>query len=304
VKEIYDTCNELARDPANVILNQFCEFGNHLGHRIATAAALEGIIGDVRQDRPELRLRAFVSASGSAGTLAAGDTLKQRHGSFTVAVEALECPTMLCNGFGEHNIQGIGDKHIPYIHNVMGTDVVTAVSDRSTDALGVLFNTPVGGAELVRRGVPDDVVRRLPHLGLSSICNLVASIKVAKRFRLGVDDLVVTVATDGAALYGSEREKTIARSWPDGFDDRAAAAVFAEHLLAVSDDHLLECSALDRDRIFNLGYFTWVEQQGVSVDDFEARRQPGFWTALEALVPRWDALIDDFNHRTGVLASW
>ena len=120
VKEIYDTCNELARDPSNVILNQFCEFGNHLGHRTATAAALEAIIGDVRQDRPELRLRAFVSASGSAGTLAAGDTLKQRHGSLTVAVEALECPTMLCNGFGEHNIQGIGDKHIPYIHNVMG----------------------------------------------------------------------------------------------------------------------------------------------------------------------------------------
>ena len=134
VKEIYDTCNELARDPANVILNQFCEFGNHLGHRTATAAALEAIVGDVRQERPELRLRAFVSASGSAGTLAAGDTLKQRHGSLTVAVEALECPTMLCNGFGEHNIQGIGDKHIPYIHNVMGTDVVTAVSDRSTDA--------------------------------------------------------------------------------------------------------------------------------------------------------------------------
>ena len=304
VKEIYDTCNELVRDPANVVLNQFCEFGNHLGHRTATAAALEAIIGDVRQDRPELRLRAFVSASGSAGTLAAGDTLKQRHGSLTVAVEALECPTMLCNGFGEHNIQGIGDKHIPYIHNVMGTDVVTAVSDRSTDALGVLFNTPVGRAELLRRGVPDGVVRGLPHLGLSSICNLVASIKVAKRFRLGADDLVVTVATDGAALYGSEREKTIARNWPDGFDDRAAAAVFAEHLLAVSDDHLLECSALDRDRIFNLGYFTWVEQQGVSLDDFEARRQPGFWTALEALVPEWDVLIEDFNQRTGVLASW
>ena len=304
VKEIYDTCNELAGDPANVILNQFCEFGNHLGHRTATAAALEAIVGHVRQERPELTLRAFVSASGSAGTLAAGDTLKQRHGSLTVAVEALECPTMLCNGFGEHNIQGIGDKHIPYIHNVMGTDVVTAVSDRSTDELGVLFNTAAGRAELVRRAVPDDVVRGLPHLGLSSICNLVASIKVAKRFRLGADDLIVTVATDGAALYGSEREKTIARSWPDGFDDRAAAAVFAEHLLAASDDHLLECSALDRDRIFNLGYFTWVEQQGVSLEDFEARRQPSFWTALEALVPKWDALIEDFNQRTGVLASW
>jgi cysteine synthase len=304
VKEIYDTCNELARDPTNVILNQFCEFGNHLAHRTATAAAMEAVVEAVRQSYPDLRLRAFVSASGSAGTLAAGDTLKHRHASLTVAVEALECPTMLCNGFGEHNIQGIGDKHIPYIHNVMGTDVVTAVSDRTTDALGVLFNTSAGRQELVRRGVPEQVIAGLPHLGLSSICNLVASIKVAKRLRLGADDLVVTVATDGAALYGSEREKTIARSWPDGFDDRAAAAVFAEHLRAITDDHLLECSALDRDRIFNLGYFTWVEQQGVSLDDFEARRRPEFWTALEALVPAWDALITDFNERTGVLASW
>ena len=122
VKEIYDACAELARDSANVVLNQFCEFGNHLAHRLATGRAMEAIAAA----HPELRVRAFVSASGSAGTLAAGDTLKEQHGSVTVAVEALECPTLLRNGFGEHNIQGIGDKHIPYIHNVMSTDIVTA----------------------------------------------------------------------------------------------------------------------------------------------------------------------------------
>ena len=217
-----------------------------------------------RAAHPELRVRAFVSASGSAGTLAAGDTLKEQHGSVTVAVEALECPTLLRNGFGEHNIQGIGDKHIPYIHNVMSTDIVTGVSDRSTDALDVLFNTDEGRLELARRGVADDVVDSLRHLGLSSICNLVASIKVAKRLGLGEGDLVLSVATDGAALYGSERAKTTARLWPDGFDSRAAAAVFAEHLAGISDDHLLECATEDRNRIFNLGYFTWVEQQGVA----------------------------------------
>jgi len=304
VKEIYDRCAELARDPANEIVNQFSEFGNYLGHWRCTGPALGRVFEALARTRPAARLAGFVAASGSSGTLGAGDYLKAKYGARIAAVEAVECPTLLNNGYGEHNIQGIGDKHIPYIHNVMGTDVVTAVSDRSTDEIGVLFNTPAGRAELVRRAVPDDVVRGLPHLGLSSICNLVASIKVAKRFRLGADDLIVTVATDGAALYGSEREKTIARSWPDGFDDRAAAAVFAEHVLAASDDHLLECSVRDRDRIFNLGYFTWVEQQGVSLEDFEARRQPGFWTALEALVPKWDALIEDFNQRTGVLASW
>ena len=300
VKEIYDACAELARDPANVVLNQFCEFGNHLAHRLATGRAMAAIAAA----HPDLRVRAFVSASGSAGTLAAGDTLKQQHSSLTVAVEALECPTLLRNGFGEHNIQGIGDKHIPYIHNVMSTDIVTAVSDRSTDALDVLFNTDEGRRELAHRNVADDVVESLRHLGLSSICNLIASIKVAKRLGLGEGDLVISVATDGAALYGSERAKTAARLWPDGFDARAAAAVFAEHLAGISDDHLLECATEDRNRIFNLGYFTWVEQQGVDLADFEARRSQSFWTDLLALVPKWDAAIDEFNDRTGVLASW
>ena len=150
VKEIYDACAQLERDPTNVVLNQFCEFGNHLAHRLATGRAIEALCAA----HGDKRLRAFVSASGSAGTLAAGDALKERFGSLTVAVEALECPTLLRNGFGEHNIQGIGDKHVPYIHNVMSTDVVTAVSDRSTDALDVLFNTPEGQRELAApRGV-------------------------------------------------------------------------------------------------------------------------------------------------------
>ncbi|HMK12917.1 MAG TPA: pyridoxal-phosphate dependent enzyme [Acidimicrobiales bacterium] len=300
VKEIYDECAALARDPHNIVLNQFCEFGNHLAHRGATARAIDVVCAAY----PTARLRAFVSASGSAGTLGAGDTLKEQWGSLTVAVEALECPTLLRNGFGEHNIQGIGDKHVPFIHNVMATDIVTAVSDRTTDALDVLFNTDEGRRELTRRGVPDDVILALPNLGLSSICNLVASIKVAKRLGLGSGDLIATVATDGSALYGSERAKTMARRWPDGFGDRAAAAVFAEHLGAVTDDHLLECTTEDRNRIFNLGYFTWVEQQGVSLDDFEARRAPAFWEGLLDLVPRWDAAIEDFNDRTGVLATW
>ncbi|HMK10039.1 MAG TPA: pyridoxal-phosphate dependent enzyme [Acidimicrobiales bacterium] len=300
VKEIYDACAELARDPQNIVLNQFCEFGNHLAHRSATARAIDVVCAA----HPTRRLRAFVSASGSAGTLGAGDTLKEQWGSLTVAVEALECPTLLRNGFGEHNIQGIGDKHVPYIHNVMSTDIVTAVSDHSTDALDVLFNTDEGRRELACRGVPDGVINGLPNLGLSSICNLVASIKVAKRLGLGADDLIATVATDGSAMYGSERAKTMARLWPDGFDERGAAAVFAEHLGAITDDHLLECATEDRNRIFNLGYFTWVEQQGVALDDFEARRSPLFWDGLLDLVPQWDAAIDEFNDRTGVLATW
>ncbi len=148
VKEIYDKCAELAADPGNVIFNQFAEFGNHLVHYLCTGRAMGAVFDSLAEAEPGLRLRAFVSASGSAGTLGAGDYLKERYGAKIVAVEALECPTMLANGFGEHNIQGIGDKHIPLIHNVMNTDLVAGISDRATDQLSVLFADPGG------RGVP------------------------------------------------------------------------------------------------------------------------------------------------------
>ena len=303
VKEIYDRCHELAEDPDNVILNQFCEYGNHVVHRLATGVAVERVVQALVEDRPELKMRAFVSATGSAGTIGAGDHLKERFGSVTVAVEALECPTLLYNGFGEHNIQGIGDKHVPLIHNVMGTDIVVGVSDRATDALDVLAGTEVGLAYLAARGVPSATLAALSSFGLSSWCNVLAAIKVAKRLRLGSDDLLTTVATDGAALYASERSKTLAREFPDGFGPQEAARVFGEHLLGASEDHLLECADVDRRRIFNLGYFTWVEQQGVSLEHFEERRQGRFWRSLLDLVLVWDELIDELNERSGVLTA-
>ncbi len=304
VKEIYDACKVLAADPENVILNQFSEFGNHLVHYLATGRALERIFESLEAATPGLRLRAFVAASGSAGTLGAGDYLKEHQGSLVVAVEALECPTMLRNGFGAHNIQGIGDKHIPLIHNVMNTDVVLAVSDRATDRLGVLFGTDMGRAYLAsRRGVAAELIAELDSLGLSSICNVLGAIKVAKQFRLGPEDLVATVATDGAAMYGSERELTLARHFPDGFDETAAGEVFGEHLLGQTTDNLLELTVVERERIFNLGYFTWVEQQGVSTEDFETRRAPAFWDRLHASTADWDALIDEFNAETRALES-
>ncbi len=300
VKEIYDKCAELERDPASIIFNQFCEFGNHLVHYLCTGRALGVVFESLQTGEPGLRLRAFVSASGSAGTLGAGDYLKERYGAKIVAMEALECPTMLYNGFGEHNIQGIGDKHIPLIHNVTNTDVVTAVSDQSTDRLDVLFNTPAGREYLVsRQGVPPSVVDLLPALGLSSICNVLGAIKTAKYFGMGPEDVVVTVATDGAAMYATEREKTLRKHFPAGFDAVAAGATFAAHLGGVTCDHLLETTRVDRDRIFNLGYFTWVEQQGVSLEEFAARRDQRFWTEMRSIIPVWDAMIEEFNAQTG-----
>jgi len=299
VKEIYDKCNELSADPANVIFNQFSEFGNHLVHYLCTGAALGAIFEHLR--RPGLRLAAFVSASGSAGTLGAGDRLKEDYGTRIVAVEALECPTMLYNGFGEHNIQGIGDKHIPLIHNVYNTDIVTAVTDQATDQLAVLFRSPAGLAYLAeRRRVPEEVLGALGSFGLSSICNIVAAVKAAKYLGLGPHDVVVTVATDSAEMYESERAKVTARDFPGGFDAVAAGEVFGRWMLGAGTDNLLEMGTRDRDRVFNLGYFTWVEQQGLSVEDFVARRQASFWSALREKPREWDEMIKEFNARSGV----
>lgn len=303
VKEIYDACNVLAQDPENFIFNQFCEFGNHLGHYEVTGRALGHTFEVVRErvraaDGRDLRLAAFVSATGSAGTIAAGDRLKDDYGARIVAVEALECPTMLENGFGEHNIQGIGDKHIPLIHNVMNTDAVCAISDRATDELDVLFNTPAGRAYLVDvKGVAPGLVDSLVHFGFSSICNVLAAIKAAKLWDLGPDDALATVATDGAALYPSERAKTLQRRFAGEMTPLDAAEVFGQHLGHVSTEHTIDCTERDRTRIFNLGYYTWVEQQGTPFELFEQRRSQEFWRGLRHYLPVWDLMITEFNDR-------
>ncbi len=298
VKEIYDACNALAKDPTNFVFNQFAELGNHLGHYEVTGRALADVFDHVAAANPGLRLAAFTSATGSAGTIAAGDRLKETYGTKIVAVEALECPTMLENGFGEHNIQGIGDKHIPLIHNVMNTDLVVGVSDKATDQLQVMFNSKDGLGYLAdRRLVPQSVLATLQHFGLSSICNVLAAIKTAHVLGLGPDEAIITVATDGAALYPSEREKIIARDFGGGFTNMDAAAVWGQHLGGVPEVEAIELAEKDKNRIFNLGYYTWVEQQGTPFDVFEARRSQTFWKGLRRYLPIWDEMIGEFNDR-------
>jgi cysteine synthase len=301
VKEIYDKCAELDADPANVILNQFSEFANYLVHYQCTGRALEKVFEALSAANPDLVLAAFVAGTGSAGTLGAGDYLKRVLGTKIVAVEPVECPTMLHNGYGEHNIQGIGDKHIPLIQNVMNTDIVAGVSDAGCDRLTVLFNSPAGRRYLVeRRQLDPALVAVLGALGLSGIANVLAAIKVARLLGLGENDAVITVATDSADLYVSERAATQKSAFPDGFDAVNAGEVYARYVLGLGCDDMLETTQADRRRIFNLGYYTWVEQQGISLDDFDQRRDQKFWRNLQDQLPVWDAMIEEFNRRTGV----
>jgi cysteine synthase A len=297
VKEIYDACNELSLDPTNVILNQFSEFSNHVGHYAVTGPSLEAVFNHVTANTGG-KLAAYVSASGSAGTLGAGDYLKDNHGSKIVAVEALECPTLLYNGFGDHNIQGIGDKHVPLIHNVTNTDLVVGVSDDSTNRLDIMFNTPAGKRVLTERGLDPVLVDMLVDFGYSSICNTLAAITTAKVMNLGADDVVMSVATDGSDLYNSDRERIMSTHYAGGFDEGDANEVFENHMVGLPTEYL-EMGEIERNRVFNLGYFTWVEQQGIDIPDFEVRRSQEWWAGLRGLADKWDTMIDSFNDATG-----
>lgn len=299
VKEIYDACAEMAKDEGNFILNQFSEFPNYLAHYCITGAAA-GTLFEALNASGKLSLAAFVAGTGSAGTIGAGDWLKEKYGARIVAMEPEECPTLLYNGFGEHNIQGIGDKHVPLIHNVTNTDIIAGVSDAATDDLALLFGSAAGKAYLAeRRGIDASTIDGLAALGLSGIGNVLAAIKTARRLDLSETDVIITVATDGAELYPSELAGHLARKGGH-YDQIDAAEAFGQHLLGGDADHVLELDHRDRQRVFNLGYYTWVEQQGVSVEDFDRRRHQSFWKGLAASLPIFDELIDRMNRDVGI----
>ena len=293
VKEIYDQCWELKKDPRNVIFNQFEEFGNPLFHYSVTGPAIGELFSGMGGGRP--RLSAFISATGSAGTIAAGDYLKTLHPRMkTVAVEAQQCPTLFRNGFGDHRIEGIGDKHVPWVHNVRETDAVAAIDDEDCLRLFRLFNEPEGWRVLEAGGVPAETCRRLSLLGISGICNLLAAIKTARYYELGADDTVMTVFTDSAELYQSRLQELSESRGAYGRDQ--ALRDFAGPLQHQRTDFFRELSWQDRQAIHNLKYYTWVEQQVKSCRELEAQWDPDYWQErLEGGEAGIDARIRDFN---------
>jgi cysteine synthase A len=297
VKEIYDKCWEIRQtQPECVIFNQFEEFGNAVWHYHLTGGIIEEIFGRIAGGRD--RLAAFVSATGSAGTIAAGDYLRTQFPLLrVVAAEALQCPTLLNCGFGGHRIEGIGDKHVPWIHNVRNTDVVCAVDDEQCVALMRLFNEDAGKTLLARRGVPDVLLSRLPWLGISSICNLVAAIKAARYFEMGSRDVLFTPLTDSMDLYGSRIAEL--RRDRGAYAEINAAADYARYVEGVGIDHMRELGYRDRQALHNLKYFTWVEQQQRDVEDLRRLWDPDYWAEVFAQVSEWDTLIEQFNARVG-----
>ncbi len=298
VKEIFDKCWELRRSGEDlVIFNQFEEFGNYLWHYAVTGAAMGEVLQRVM--RPGDRYAGMASATGSAGTIASGDWLKQRYpGSKIAASEALQCPTLLCNGFGSHRIEGIGDKHVPWVHNVRNTDLVVAIDDAAPMALLRLCNEEAGKAYLVEAGVPESLVRDLPLLGISGISNVLSAVKLAHWYELGKHDVVVTILTDSMDLYASRVAELREEQGP--FDATAAAAAHHRWFLGASTDNMAELGYWERKRVHNLKYFTWVEQQGKTSAELDALWAPGWWEAIQGQVPEIDRLIEEFNRAVGV----
>ena len=298
VKEIFDKTNELSRDPSCMIFNQFAEMGNHLWHYKVTGAAVAEAFEDAK--RPGDRLAGACFTSGSAGTIGCGDYLKEVYPAMKLAVgEAVQCPTILNNGFGDHRVEGIGDKHVPWIHDVKNTDMVIDVDDNDAMALLRLFNELAGKAQLIEAGVDPQLVESLALMGISGIANVLCCIKMAKYYELTEHDVVCTVLTDSADMYRSRLAELTAQLGE--YDAKAAAYDFALHLMGLKTDCMAELGYYDRKRVHNLKYYTWVEQQGKTTEELDALWYGTEWADVHSQADALDELIRAFNEETGVL---
>jgi cysteine synthase len=300
VKEIYDKCWDIRRNrPDCVIFNQFDEFGNPTWHYNVTAPAIEEVYNSVKPANGHLA--AYVSATGSAGTIGAGDYLKKLYPQMKiVASEALQCPTLLTNGFGGHRIEGIGDKHVPWVHNARNTDMVTAIDDEDCMRIFRLFNEPEGHKYLKASGIDPEFVGKLHLLGISCIANMLSAIKTAKYYEMTDEDVVITIATDSAEMYTSRLAELTEEKGP--YSQLQAAKDMEKCIFGQSTDHLKELTFYDRKAIHNLKYFTWVEQQAKEIEDLnQLWYDRNVWEQQFNQAARWDEMIEEFNEETGVL---
>lgn len=298
VKEIYDKCWELREDANNIIFNQFDEFGNPIYHYQVTGRAIE----EVAQTLPaNSRVAAYISATGSAGTIAAGDYLRKHYPHLkVVATEAVQCPTLYMNGFGGHRIEGIGDKHVPWVHNVRNTDVVAAIDDEDCMRLLRFFNEEAGVEYMQQLGISQGTAADMSLLGISSICNLLAAIKTAKYYELNEQDVIFTIFTDSVELYES-RLSELHHAYGKYTRDNALRD-HAAVLQGQRTDYFRELNYLDRKTVHNLKYYTWVEQQGKTYEEILEQWNPEYWEQIfEGEVDYFDELIEQMNAEIGLL---
>jgi cysteine synthase len=298
VKEIYDKTHELREsDPDIRIMNQFEEMGNYRFHYYVTGNTIVDLAKELAaQGIGSGKVSAFTSAMGSAGTIAAGDRIKQEWPDHKiVGLEPIQCPTLALNGYGGHDIQGIGDKHVTWIHHVKNTDAMMCIDDIETKLALQIFADEGGRQALVEDfGIDPALVDIFAHrFGISSICNIFGAIKAVKHYGFGPDDLVVTIATDGMDRYPSVME---AMRQTYGVVDRTEAIARVRSLFhGLRTDWVFDGTADNRERWHNLKYYTWVEQQGKTVDELEAQRCDEWWEAEQTRVGEIDAKLREYR---------
>ncbi|MFA7108238.1 MAG: pyridoxal-phosphate dependent enzyme [Sphaerochaetaceae bacterium] len=301
VKEIFDKCHELDAERGEhiVIFNQFDQFGNYLWHYYVTGNAILDILKE--NNIKDENVRGYASSTGSGGTLAAGDKLKEHYPNIIISAgEALQCPTLTRNGFGGHRIEGIGDKHVPWIHNVKNTDAVVAIDDQDCMDIYRLFNESEGLKYLKEQGLTDQQLDDLKLYGISGIGNVIQAIKMAKYYEMDEDDVILTVLTDSSEMYTSRlEEQTKAKG---KFNTEDAIKTYWACLRHQTIENLTELGYYDRLRIHNLKYYTWVEQQGKTYDEINAQwYDRDYWKQLPPMIDQIDDLIDKFNKEVGLL---
>lgn len=304
VKEIYDKTKELKAERGDeiVVLNQFSEIGNPLWHYAVTGPAMEEVYNDIKKEGD--KFSALFLTQGSAGTLGSADYLREKFPNFKVcAGEALQCPTLLYNGFGAHRIEGIGDKHVPWIHNIKNMDMAAAIDDEATIRLMRLFNEKEGHETLKKIGVNPEFVDKLDLLGISSIANLLGAIKMAKYYEMNENDMVFTVATDSMEMYQSRLKEE--KETHGEYKRENAIADYERYLLGTTIDNMIEMNYYEKKRMHNLKYYTWIEQQGKTVEELNAQwYDENYWKSQFAKVDEWDREIEEFNERTGLLKEY
>ncbi|MGL4650877.1 MAG: PLP-dependent cysteine synthase family protein [Caldilineaceae bacterium] len=270
-----------------VVLAQFELLPNYRFHRHVTGDAAMRAVKNLGNGK----VAAFVSAPGSAGTLAAGDQIKaQNPDAKIVALEPRQCPTLYDGGQGQHRIEGIGDKMVTLIHNVFNTDLLMLVHDEDT----------VRGMEVVqagthilvdRLGVPSaDACNLFGKFGPSCICNIIGAIKTAKYLGLGPQDNVVTVATDSYDRYPSVSQALYARH--GGKPDDETLELWARSaFLGASLGEIVDLNATGQHvRLQQMKESLWT-RFGYSDSYIRRMADQDFWDAEYARIAEIDPVI-------------
>ncbi len=276
---------QLKKNPKNKPLAQFELLPNYRFHRYVTGNSAIEAVKDVGNGR----IACFISAPGSAGTLGAGDQIKKVFPEAkVVALEPYECSTLANGGRGQHRIEGIGDKMCTLIHNVLNTDFVALIYDDSCVQGLKVFQD--GTDVLVKMGVKREVAENLRNFfGISSICNIIGSIKMAKYLRLGPDDNVVTIATDGFDRYPSILKDLEQRVLEinDTVLERWARDIF----LKADESEIYDFRRSEaKERLFRQKEQDWLPF-GYTKEYLDSMKDPEFWEREYSLVEEYDKKI-------------